>query len=504
MATKLFSYSFNLKSPRKLTTQSLDVNELLKQAFMLHKQGKMSQAKLTYEQILQRQPNNFDALHLLGVIAGQNKNHSLAVEFLIKAVEINPNSFAAHLNLGLSLKAINRTYEAIVSYDRALQLKPDLADAHNNRGVALEYLNRSEEALECFDRAIFIKPDYARAHYNRGVSLASLFRLTEAIRSYDYAIGLNPEDSDSYFNKSLVLIAMGNFELGWKLYERRWGKEDAAEKKRPFIEPMWQGSNDIANKTILLYAEQGFGDTIQFCRYASLLAGLGAKVVLEVQRPLIDLLSGLDGVFQIVSRGDALPYFDYQCPLMSLPFAFNTGLDSIPNRTPYLFSSQAKREIWTSRLGDKKMPRVGLVWSGNPMHENDINRSLRLSELIKFLPDGFEYISLQKEVRDTDFEMLVNSSIRHFGESLSDYSDTAALCDLMDLVLSVDTSVAHLAGALGKPVWVLLPRKSEFRWLLDRDDSPWYPSAKLFRQGVDRRWDAVLTLAAQELLKLFD
>jgi hypothetical protein len=256
---------------------------------------------------------------------------------------------------------------------------------------------------------------------------------------------------------------------------------------------------DKENCFFMLLLERNDGKQISLNRFHLAYVNLITKSV-----SLIELLSGLDGVFQIVSRGDALPSFDYQCPLMSLPFAFNTGLDSIPNRTPYLFSSQAKREIWTSRLGDKKMPRVGLVWSGNPMHENDINRSLRLSELIKFLPDGFEYISLQKEVRDTDLEMLVNSSIRHFGESLSDYSDTAALCDLMDVVLSVDTSVAHLAGALGKPVWVLLPRKSEFRWLLDRDDSPWYPSAKLFRQGVDRRWDAVLTLVAQELLKFFD
>lgn len=503
MEKKLFAYSVNLNSARKLPSQSSDVGALLRKGFSQHQQGKLSQAILTYEQVLQLQPNNFDALQLLGVIAGQNDNHSLAVDFLTKAVEINPSSPVSFLNLGLSLKAMNRVEEAIASYDLAIKLMPELADAHNNRGVALESLNRSHEALQCFDRAILIDPDYARAYYNRGVSLESLGRLYDAIENYDFAIKLNLEDIDSYFNKSLVLLTLGDFCLGWSLYESRWSKEDFAEKKRNYNKPLWIGQHSILNKTILLHAEQGLGDTIQFCRYVPMFAELGAEVVLEVPCHLTSLLSSLDGSYRIVATGDELPFFDYHCPLMSLPLAFKTSLENIPNFTPYLFVNKAKREVWNSRLGEKKMPRVGLVWSGSSKHKNDQNRSLQLSELIKYLPGEFEYLSLQNEVREIDIEILNSSSIRHFGDDLSDFSDTAALCELVDLVVSVDTSVAHLAGALGQHTWIILPYRSDFRWLLGRNDSPWYQSVKLYRQDVDRGWDSVLNVVNKDLLTFF-
>jgi ADP-heptose:LPS heptosyltransferase len=226
-------------------------------------------------------------------------------------------------------------------------------------------------------------------------------------------------------------------------------------------------------------------------------------VILEVQSPLVGLLSGLEGVEKIFSKGQVLPYFDYQCPMLSLPLAFNSDIKSIPNKNPYLFSTQDKKAAWFLKLGEKKNPRIGLVWSGNAQYKNDKIRSIQLSELIRYLPHGFEYISLQKVLREGDLQLLSNNSIRHFGEELSDFSDTAALCDLMDVVVSVDTGVAHLSGALGKLTWVLLPYKSDFRWLLDRDDSPWYPSVKLYRQSEGKRWDEVIDIISRDLLKLF-
>ena len=263
---------------------------------------------------------------------------------------------------------------------------------------------------------------------------------------------------------------------------------------------MWLGSQSLQDKTILLHAEQGLGDTIQFCRYASLVAKLGAKVILEVQRPLLGLLKNLDGVSQIIARGDALPEFDYQSPLLSLPLAFKTQLHTIPSALRYLAGDSEKVLAWQARLGEKTKPRVGLVWSGNLEHKNDHNRSLSLSQVLPYLPSSCQYICLQKELRNADQAILAqHPHIQFFGDALEDFTDTAALCDLMDVVISVDTSVAHLAAALGKPTWVLLPFSPDWRWLLDRKDSPWYPSAKLYRQERIGDWNGVLSRVREGL-----
>jgi hypothetical protein len=248
-----------------------------------------------------------------------------------------------------------------------------------------------------------------------------------------------------------------------------------------------------------LHAEQGLGDTIQFCRYAKLVKALGARVVLEVPQALLRLLSGLEGVDVLTEKGQALPAFDYHCPLLSLPLAFKTDMTNIPSPKPYLAASPQKCEEWARRLGVKGKPRVGLVWSGRTEHQNDHNRSLTLEQLLPILPVGCEYVSLQKEVREADKPVLEGCDIRHYGEELKDFTDTAALCELMDLVISVDTSVAHLAGALGKSTWVLLPYAPDWRWLLDRDDSPWYESLKLYRQAEDSSWGPVLERVSKDL-----
>ena len=282
-------------------------------------------------------------------------------------------------------------------------------------------------------------------------------------------------------------------------YEWRWKLEKNKLDQRIISKPLWLGKDSLKGKTILLHSEQGLGDSIQFCRYASLVKNLGAKVLLEIPEHLTHLLKNLDGVDILIEKGNSLPSFDYHCPLMSLPIAFNTELNSVPNSDAYLKASEAKIEIWSKLLGLKTKTRIGLVWSGNANHKNDRNRTISLQELVEILPTQLEFICLQKEIRINDKENLENSCIKHYEKQIIDFSDTAALCHLMDLVICVDTSAAHLAGAMGKPTWILLPYVPDWRWLLDRDDSPWYNSVKLYRQNEDRAWAPVLELLVGDL-----
>ena len=310
-------------------------------------------------------------------------------------------------------------------------------------------IKRLDEAQACFERALKIKPDYAEAHCNW----------------------------------ALCRILVGDFDHGWKSNEWRWETAHLRKEKRNFVQPLWLGSNEITGKTILLHSEQGFGDTIQFCRYVPLVAERAARVILEVPESLRELMETLTGSAQIVPKGEPLPQFDLHCPLMSLPLAFKTRLESIPCATPYLGALPSAVKSWNARLGQRRRSRVGLVWSGRPEHKNDHNRSLKLSTLLPLLDCDVTFISLQREVRPGDAATLKGLDIVHFGGELKNFSDTAAIISNLDVVISVDTSVAHLAGALGTPVWILLPFVPDWRWLLDREDSPWYPTARLFRQN---------------------
>jgi len=517
--------------PTSHTTADSDAGlrcqELFALGFSLHQGGQLPEAAAIYQQVLELQPGHFDSWHLLGLIALQANNSQLAVDFINHAIAIKPDYLAAYYNLGIALQASSQLDAAIASYDKAIAIKPDYAEAYLNRGSALNDLKQLDAAVASFERAIAIKPDYAAAYYNRGNSLKELKQLdvaiasydkaiaikpdyTEAyfnrggalqalghlgaaIASYDNAIALNPDHVEAYLNKSLALLLQGDFEQGWPLFEWRWQSASVpVSRKRNFAQPLWLGDNSLEGKTILLHSEQGWGDTIQFCRYARWVADLGANVVLEVEQPIAPLLKGLDGVNDLVEKGKPLPSFDCHCPLMSLPLAFKTRLNTIPRPVRYLSPTQDKLAYWNRRLGEKQKPFVGLVWGGRTTHYNDHNRSIPLNLILPHLAEGVQYISLKKELLDADRAALQQSSIRHFGDELNDFGDTAALCDLMDVVISVDTSAAHLAGAMGKPTWILLPYVAEWRWLLGREDSPWYPTAKLYRQTRMGDWDSVL------------
>ena len=328
-------------------------------------------------------------------------------------------------------------------------------------------------------------------------------RFDEALRNHDRAIELDPDYAEFYLNKSLTLLLWGELKEGWKLYEWRWKTKAQKIFPREFSQPLWLGEEAIKEKTILLHSEQGLGDTLQFCRYTALVKARGARVLLQVQKPLVRLLGELEGVDAILTQEDELPNFDCHCPLLSLPLAFQTDIQSIPSVYRYVDADKILQEKWASRLGSKTKPRIGITWSGNSAHINDHNRSLPLAQLINYLPKNYEYFCLQKDIRDQDLDVLGGSNIRRFSDKITDFAETAALCDLMDLVISVDTSVAHLAGALGKPTLVLLPYVPDWRWLLDREDSLWYSSVRLFRQERAGYWDPVLEKVKYALDTLF-
>jgi glycosyl transferase family 9 (putative heptosyltransferase) len=319
-------------------------------------------------------------------------------------------------------------------------------------------------------------------------------RFEEALACYDRALALRPGYVEAHSNEGMCRMLIGDFHRGWQKIEWGWIAARRRNAKRSFAQPQLFGSNKLEGKTVLLHAEQGFGDMIQFCRYAPLVAERGGRVILEVYEPLRELMGTLPGVAQIVTTGEPLPDFDMHCPLLSLPLALGAGSATILSQTPYLRASPPAVTEWNDRLGPRHRPRIGLAWSGRPSHDNDHNRSMRLSSLLAALAGcNATYVSLLQDVREDDAPVLQGSNVLHFGKELKTYADTAALIANLDLVISVDTSVAHLAGALAKPLWILLPFTPDWRWLLDRDDSPWYPTARLFRQDETRGWDSVMT-----------
>jgi tetratricopeptide (TPR) repeat protein len=371
------------------------------------------------------------------------------------------------------------------------QPKSDAA-AHYNQGLVLHYnrdnVLRLDEALNNFDKAIALQPDFAMAHYERANVLRDLMRLDEALASFDKAIALLPNYVAAHYYQSQCLLLMGRLERGWRQYEWRNRKY---ETTRRYLRPLWSGE-DIAGKTLFIYCEQGFGDVLQFCRYGKVAKGLGASVVMSVQGSLLALLAQMRPDIKVVAREDVPAAFDYRCPMMSMPFALGTTLATIPEPF-HIVADETLRETWDARLPARTKPRIGVVWSGNPEHDNDHNRSIDLATLSPLLSADVHWISLQKEIRLGDAALLRGlPQMAFFGDGLKDFSDTAAIIDRLDLVITVDTAVAHLAGTMGKPVWILLPYVPDWRWLLDRDDSPWYPTARLFRQDETRAWDNVI------------
>jgi hypothetical protein len=523
-----FSYANVAAMPHNQTAPAgPDLTRLLHKAHAAHVEGALRQAERLYKAILERDPDNFDVLHCLGMLHHQKGQLAHAQKFLSAALKLNPQSAEALSNYGLVLHALGRTEAALMSYRAALAIEPDDADLLNRQAIVLLDLGRPAEALNNLDRALAQDANHSEALGNRGNALVKLNRPAEAIDSYcemervegpsarlltnrahalrrldrveqaladlHKAVALNPNYPEAIFELGMAQLALGNYDDGWKAYERRWATAAFVPHRRDFKSPLWTGDQCVDGRTILLHGEQGLGDTIQFVRYVEQVARLGAVVLLEIQPELVALLADIAGAAHIFARGEKLFPFDFHCPLMSLPGVFNTNADSVPAGVPYIKAPEVQAEKWARRLPTGK-PLIGFCWAGRRSHRNDANRSIALARFAPlFEVKNANFISLQREPSFEDRALLLgHKNVIDFADELGDLVDTAALISRLDLVVSVDTAVAHLAGAIAKPLILLLPFAADFRWLRVSDDCPWYPTAKLFRQPRFEDWESVI------------
>jgi tetratricopeptide (TPR) repeat protein len=545
-----------------------NITQILQDALSLHQQGRLREAEKLYARALKAAPDNFDALHLLGLINAQTGQMGEAYRLMSAALKINPNVPDVLVNFANVLHGLKRDDEALASIDKALALRPGDPDALLHRGNALNALNRPNEALPCFDAvlarnpghrdallnrgiaratlgdhqqaladfdavlarmpkdaetlynratalielgryaeallalddALAVWPQHLRAWTNHGRALQALNRHEEAVASFDKALAIDKNYSDAHFNAALSLLTLENLQRGFAEYEWRWRRTGITDARRGYRGRLWLGEFPLDRRTILLPAEQGLGDTIQFVRYAPLLAQKGAKVVLEVQPVLKELLSTVSGVASCHARGETLPAFDVYCPLGSLPLALKTEPSSIPTAIPYLRADDAHIAKWRPALEALPGKRVALAWAGHARHANDRNRSIDLTLLEPlFACEGVSFVSIQRDLRDNDAARLAEFGITDFGPRLTDMTDTAAVLALADLSISVDTSVVHLAGAMGREAWVMLPFAPDWRWTLTKERSPWYPQVRLFRQHAAGDWPNVIATVRDAL-----
>jgi tetratricopeptide (TPR) repeat protein len=477
---------------------------LYNRAVTLEELRRPTEALAGYERVLALSPHHAEAHNNRGIVLGRLGRDAEALASYDRAIELKPDYAGAYNNRGVTLARLQRYPDALASHEHAIAIRPDYPEAYSNRGNVLSDLERYSEALTCFDHAVWLKPDYADAYYHRGNALRELHRHQEAIESYERAIALQPDHASAHWNLADCLLLLGDFAGGWQEYEWRWKLPQSEQNLREFQQPLWLGGETLEGRTILLHGEMGLGDTLLFCRYTSEVARLGGKIILEVQPSLLPLLAGLEGVSAAFSRGAQLPVFDCHCPLMSLPLAFRTELHNIPSPIPYVRPDPVQVARWRRRLGEKSKPRVGFAWSGSVALKND-RRSMALADMLPLMSAEADWVCVQKEVRPSDAALLQSRrELRQVGSELHDFADTAAVLELMDLVVTVDTSVANLAGAMGKAVWILLPfNPHDWRWLLEREDSPWYPTARLFRQPAAGDWESVVRRVGEELADWF-
>lgn len=553
-------------------SRPFNIAQTLQEALSLHQQGRLREAEKLYARALKAAPNNFDALHLLGLIKAQSGQMGEAHRLMSAALKINPNApdalvnFAnvlhtlkrdadalAHLDKALALRpgdqeallyrgnalsALDRTEEAIACFDTVLARNPANGDALLNRGTALARLGRyadaltdfdvilarvpqnvealynrgtallelerHEQALAAFDAALAGAPQHTGAWTNRGRALQALNRHAEAATSFEKAIAIDKNFADAHSNLALSLLTLGQLSRGFAEYEWRWKRSGMTDVRRGYRGRAWLGEFPLAQRTILLAAEQGLGDSIQFARYVPLLARSGAKVVLEVQPELKALLATVDGVASCHARGETLPAYDVYCPLGSLPLAFKTERATIPADSPYVHADDAHMAKWRASVEALPGKRVVLTWAGHARHPNDRNRSIALEMLEPLLArDGISFISVQRDFRGDDAALLARQkNVTHVGDKLNDMADTAAVVALADLTVAVDTSVIHLAGAMGREAWVMLPFSPDWRWTLTGERSPWYPRTRLFRQATPGDWPGVIASLRDALVRV--
>lgn len=467
---------------------------------LLQELGKSEEALKACDDVLKLAPNQEDVLCTKGNSLQSLLRYEEALLCYTKAMQTKPNHPPLISNYGNALQGLKRFEEAITYYDRALAIDPKFASGWFNRGNALRALGQDEKASENYERALNLDDNLTEAVLNRGVVMLDARDLQQAVFCFEFVKLRDPNNVKANFNLGYCNLLLGNLKEGWKGYEWRWKSDDLKLVKVELPFPIWNGEQPIKNKRLLVYSEQGFGDLIQFCRYIEILDKMGAQVILVCHDTLAPLMHTLAGVTQIIVPGQLIPEVDYYINMMSVPMAVDTELATIPAKPSYLSSDSVKVAVWQEKLGVSKAPKVGIVWSGNVEYKNDVKRSIPIQQMMELAHKGLELICLQKEIRKEDKTKLAKyPKVKFYGDSLHDFSDTAALIELMDVVVTIDTSVAHLAGALGKPVWILLPFNSDWRWFLEREDSPWYPSVRLFRQKKSGDWGSVVQRVKGEL-----
>ena len=467
-----------------------------------------------------------------GIVFYELKFYEMAIKQYDLALQYQPNYFEALTNKGIAQKELKQLSASLENYQRALSINPEFSQAFNNLGNVRLDLHETQLALECFNHALSLQPSNVIALTNRANIYHDLKDFERATKSYELAIMVDPSHVDAYWNLALSQLSLGQYEKGWTLYEHRWSMPNFSVSTRQLKEPLWLGDVSLSGKTLLIQAEQGLGDSLQFCRFISDVLSLGARVKLEVPTPLLSIMRESFPLLEcITDQAAEVGEFDLHCPLMSLPKALGVTLESLgrakaQSKLPahqHLHYLKAPEEgkahfrewlhvqdsLQPSNATQKSLRtlRVGLVWRGNPKHQNDLNRSLSLTELIEHLPlsdERFQFISLQKDIPDEELALLQKNSnrIANAASELIDFTDTASLITHLDLVICVDTSIAHLSGALMCQTWVLLAANPDWRWLFNRDDSPWYPSVRLFRQKQLKQWGPLLSSISTELLKL--
>jgi Tfp pilus assembly protein PilF len=432
-----------------------------------------------------------------------NRQLGEAITVMQHVVRLRPEHAPSYFNLANALAFDGKLDEAVANYRRAIELRPNFAEAWNHLGIALRRNGQLEAGIAAARKAMELRPMFFAATNNYANALKEYGRYEEAVEAYQRAIVIVPNSAIAHFNLGATLLTMGDFERGWPEYEWRWSAKEYRERPRAFAKPRWDGS-PLAGRRIMLLAEQGFGDTIHFARYVPLVVGHGGPVMLECQPQLKRLLGRLEGIEQIIGPQDPLPDFDVQCPLLSIALLLGTTAKTVPANVPYLSAEPAMVEQWKSRMQEQAPAgalKVGLAWAGNPGHYNDPTRSIALSAFAGLgRVDGTAFYSLQKgpaakQVADAPAELrLIDLT-----DQIDDFADTAALIANLDLVIAVDTAVAHLAAAMGKPTWLLVAFVPDWRWMLKREDSPWYPTMRLFRQQEMNNWQTPLRRVAEAL-----
>ncbi len=470
---------------------------------LLRDQGKLAEAAQLLERAIEIRPQDFEAHNDLGILLGRQGKHEEATRCYEASIRLRPNHPAAYNNLGISHASRGDRAQAIFNYRRALQLKPDYAEAHNNLAIVLTQEGQFDEAVASYRRALEFRATYPEAHSNLGIALTETGKTAEAIEQFDQALALRPDYSDAYMNRALTYLLEGDFERGWRDYEWRWKTKDFNPRNYP--RPQWQGE-PIQGQRILIHTEQGFGDTFQFIRYARLIKQRGATVLLQAAPPLLRLMRLLPYVDGVFPEGGEVPDFDVHLPLLSMPKVFGTTVTTVPAGEPYLYADPQLERRWRDELAYIQAFKVGITWQGNPRFRGDARRSIPLAYFAALAKvPGVRLISLQKGV-GTEQIREVPFSVTELGGQLDEASgpfmDTAAVLKNLDLVVAVDTSLNHLAGGLGVPTWLALPYAPDWRWMMHREDSPWYPTIRIFRQAEFDNWEPVFERMAQALAGL--